>query len=197
MDNVVALPVPAPAVELVEVVVDFKGRRWPLFRHGQEEMLAKDLDLARWLGFANPHSIRKLIDRYTDELGGLFSAMEKNAASDGSERGRLGRTYYLTEQQALYLIAKSDTPKASEWLKLMIAVFMKARRGQLADAQQLAGYQDPAPAVEVVDEVKLPKPLMTELLNMMRADREDREAAREERRAQPLPGAGVAGCACH
>ena len=107
---------------LVPVVVDYEGRRWPMFKAGADP-LCKDLDLAAVLEFADPHKIRPLIERWSDELGGV-SAMVAETTPRG---GRPGRAYYLTEEQALFIIAKSETARATWVLKAMIQVFLKAR----------------------------------------------------------------------
>lgn len=115
---------------LVPLSIDHEGCTWPLWQHSgnNTEPLALDLDLARWLEFSYLYDIRKLIRRYAKELGEVFATVAK---TPGPEGGRPGKSYYLTEAQALFLAAKSETPKAHQVLKAMIAVFMLARRGLL------------------------------------------------------------------
>lgn len=106
--------------ELVPVVVDYQGQRWPMFKAGAEP-LCKDIDLALWLQYGRPRDIRKLIERQADSLGELTRATV--ARTDGPTE----TPYYLTEEQALFIAAKSETPRATELLKAMIQVFLKAR----------------------------------------------------------------------
>jgi hypothetical protein len=107
---------------LVPVVVDHEGQRWALFKAGAEP-LCKDLDLAEWLEFERTRNIRALIERYTDDLGPISLYREAKSGSVG----RPSEGYYLTESQALFIIAKSETPRATWMLKAMIQVFLKAR----------------------------------------------------------------------
>lgn len=63
----------------------------------------QDLELARLLGFARPHDIRELVDRWESALGPVFRAARKTSARGG----RPGREYLLTEEQALFITAKA------------------------------------------------------------------------------------------
>lgn len=120
------------AADLVPVVVQHEGAAWPLWRRrGELEPLALDLDVARWLEYQDIHKIRQLIARYRPDLGRV-SAMVAETSSKG---GRPGRGYYLTEPQALFLAAKSETPRATAVLKTLIAVFLQARRQAGGGAQ--------------------------------------------------------------
>lgn len=113
--------------ELQPLPVTLEGETWPLFlQRGSAAPLVRDLDLASWLGYERPHEIRRLIERHADELG-FFVTVTKNP--DG--RGRPGTDNYLTQEQALYLIAKSETAKAVALLKVVINVFLAATNGLL------------------------------------------------------------------
>lgn len=107
------------------IAIDLGGSGYELVIHGGRlDPLVKDLELARWLGFGTDYKIRDLISRWSNELGEVFTTAVKT-----SERGgRPGREYHLTEEQALFIAAKSETPRATQILKAMIAVFMEARR---------------------------------------------------------------------
>lgn len=140
--------------DLIPVTVEMNGAPWALWRQSSESKipLAKDLDVARWLGYSDPHMIRRLIDRYSDELGGV----SVTATETGAQGGRPGRAYYLNDEQALFIAAKSDTPNANAVLKTMIVLFKKA-------CAMLAGYEQtiadlrrqlaarPAPALRPTD----------------------------------------------
>jgi len=56
----------------------------------------------------------------------------------GVHREQVVNEYWLTERQALKVIAKSETEVADQILDEVIAVFVAYRRGQLAVPQQLA-----------------------------------------------------------
>jgi len=96
---------------------------------GDEEPRIRDLDLGERLGYANPIDIRKLIRRLEDEkkLKDLvvFATVAKTSG------GRPGREYWLTEAQALKVVAKSETSIADALLDEVIRVYMLARRGLL------------------------------------------------------------------
>lgn len=126
------------AAELLPVVVQHEGAAWPLWRRrGELEPLAFDLDVAEWLGYEVPRNVRKLVSRYRAELGRIsLHRGAKMPATDGTTRGRPEGGYLLTEAQALFLAAKSETPRAVVVLKSMIAVFLQARR-QSGGAAQL------------------------------------------------------------
>jgi len=82
----------------------------------------EDVVLARALGFSEPLNIRKLIRRYLPDLavfGEVFSKRKKPT----SVGGRPGETFYLNEEQAIFITAKSDTPKAAEITVEMVRVF--------------------------------------------------------------------------
>ena len=115
--------------DLIPVTIEHEGAPWALWRQSADskEPLAKDTDVAVWLGYDRPRDIRQLIDRYTDDLGVFSRHRTAKIATDGSKRGRPEEGYLLTEAQALFIAAKSETPKANVVLKTMIAVFLKAR----------------------------------------------------------------------
>jgi hypothetical protein len=86
----------------------------------------KDLDLAAFLGFSRATDIRKLIKRWESSLEGICATVAQNTG----KRGRPSEAYLLTEEQALFIVAKSDTSRATEMLRKIIAVFVKVRRGE-------------------------------------------------------------------
>ena len=121
------------STEMVPFVVELGGSPWPLWRQSADSKvaLAKDLDVARWLGYTDLHKIRELITRYGDELGGVSAT----AAETSPRGGRPAVSNFLTREQALFIAAKSETPNATAVLKTMIAVFVKAH-------DLLAGYAE-------------------------------------------------------
>jgi hypothetical protein len=94
----------------------------------------RDLDLAVSLGYEHPANIRKIIrgqavgKKLNDS--DIFSVTEFN-----SGRGRPAVTYWLTEEQALFVMAKSGTAKANAMLGQVIRVFVAARKGLLPQQQ--------------------------------------------------------------
>lgn len=96
-----------------------------------------DLRLAELLGFARPRAIREIIFRHHHELerfGEIRRAVRRNP-------GAIGRPvdgYLLNRKQALYLCAKSETPRAAEVTIQMVEVF-----------DQFLGLRDEAKTVKV------------------------------------------------
>lgn len=113
--------------DLVPIKVELGGTRYELLRAASGEPLVYDLEFGRWLEYSKPYKIRELIERHLQSLGEVSPTVGKTS----NRGGRPGREYHLTESQALFIAAKSDTPRATELLRTMIAVFMMARRGQL------------------------------------------------------------------
>lgn len=112
------------STELVPISVEHDGAMWPLWQSaGSKEPLAKDLDVAAWLGYEHPRRIRSLIKGHAIDLGEVRTA----AVQTTEKGGRPSAAYLLTEEQALFIAAKSETPKATQVLKAMIAVFLRAR----------------------------------------------------------------------
>jgi len=82
----------------------------------------EDLKLAAVLGFTNPHMIRTLIARHFKALH-AFGMVHIEERKSGPKGGRPSTVYYLNEEQAIYITAKSDTPKAAEITVQMVRVF--------------------------------------------------------------------------
>lgn len=60
----------APALALAPINIQMDGEALQLWQQGGGEPLAKDLDVAAWLGYETPRQIRELIDRHAPSLGG-------------------------------------------------------------------------------------------------------------------------------
>ena len=94
-----------------------------------------DLRLAAALGFANPHQIRPLIKRHLsalNEFGAVSPVWEKPSAKGG----RPSTVFYLNEEQAIYITAKSDTPRAAEITVQMVRVFRAHLAGKPVQVRQ-------------------------------------------------------------
>jgi hypothetical protein len=93
----------------------------------------RDEELAERLGYARPRVIRDLIRRLEREgkLKDLHQCRTVRLRADGRP-SKHATTYWLTEVQALKVIAKSETATADAILDEVIAVFVAWRRGELA-----------------------------------------------------------------
>ena len=106
--------------------------------HGEPRVA--DLDLAAKLGMADPHDIRRLINRNSAELGGYgeLSGMVPEKPS----QGRPGRTYLLNEPQALLVCMFARTERAAEVRRQVIEVFRAYRQGLLPPPAAAASIED-------------------------------------------------------
>jgi hypothetical protein len=154
--------------DLRPLPVIYDGRTYALCTAADpQEPLARDLDLAAWLGYERPRDIRKLIERHADALGVCATV----AQTSGPDGGRPTEVYLLREDQVLYLVAKSETPRASELLKMMIQVFIAARRGLLQPG---------------LDRESLKAELLADLAPLVVAAVKDRAATDNRRTAKEL-----------
>ncbi len=100
-----------------------------------DEPRIADFVLAKSIGFSRERDIRPLIERNLDVLS--------NFGSIARHVSRLGKTkqeatvYHLNEKQALYIIAKSNTPTAAEMTVAMVEVFHAYRHGHLQPTQPM------------------------------------------------------------
>lgn len=112
--------------------VQVEGRAF-LSDGNDAEPRARDTDIAEWLGYARPRSIRDLIKRAV-EAGHLSDTLTRRASRQVKNRQGMMVVevdeYWLTESQALWIAAKSETPKANEVLKGLIS-FYRAANEQL------------------------------------------------------------------
>lgn len=110
--------------------------RWRLEASASNnEPQIRDIDLAERLEYEHPRNIRRLIAGLIKK-GKLRdvdvrSATERTSMPQGGEREVEVNEYWLTEAQALKVIAKSETPAADALLDEMIEVFRLAIRGLL------------------------------------------------------------------
>ncbi len=94
------------------------------------EPKVQDLVLAKALGFSNPHQIRPLIKRHLSALN-AFGEVSPTWEKPGAKGGRPSRMFFLNEEQAIYITAKSDTPRAAEITVEMVRVFRDYLKGEV------------------------------------------------------------------
>ena len=113
---------------------------WSVAMDGEEPRIL-DEELGARLGFSRPAAIRDLIKRLVRDkkLSDIRCVRTARMQSTGLGRirSRLVDEHWLTEAQALKVIAKSETAIADAILDDVIAVFIAVRRGQLATPQQV------------------------------------------------------------
>lgn len=111
------------------------GWRLCVFSTDTGEPRIRDLDLADRLGYAKPHNIRNLIGRLIAEqkLSAVHVVFTVKTTSmpHGGVREVRSEEFWLTEAQALKVIARSETDIADKILDEVIEVFRLAIRGLL------------------------------------------------------------------
>ncbi len=106
---------------------------WTLHQErAEQEPLVRDLDIAAKLGYSRPGSIRLLIKRLID--AGQLGEVCNTVLQTSTKGGRPSSAYYLSEAQALKVIARSETAIASKILDEVIAVYLAYRKGLLPSA---------------------------------------------------------------
>lgn len=118
------------------ITITVDGSPWTLdCSQDDGEPRIRDLDLAEKLGYERPRKIRDLIQRLVCEGKFNDSDICPTVGQNAGKRGRPSTEYHLNEEQALYVIAKSETAEADRLLKVMIRVFVLARKGLLPNQQ--------------------------------------------------------------
>jgi len=120
---------------------------WQLDVRDADEPRIRDVDLAERLGYERPRKLRDIIRRYekSGDLSGVHvrPTVGRTSMPHGGERQVTVDEYWLTEADALFIVAKSETAEAKALTREMIRVFRLAMRRQLP-GQQLG----PDPATE-------------------------------------------------
>jgi len=101
-----------------------------------DEPRIADLKLATALGYQRPRHVRDLIERNFVPLS-KFGEFSRTYGETSSKGGRPTACYHLNEKQALYVIAKSNTPTAAEMTVAMVEVFHAYRHGHLQPTQPM------------------------------------------------------------
>lgn len=98
-----------------------------------EQALIADRDLAGALGHARERDVRKLIERWEPEIGPILSrvTMARGLFRGKTQGSAPVKEYLLTEQQALFVAAKSETKKATALLKEIVRVYVAVRKHML------------------------------------------------------------------
>lgn len=113
---------------------------WSVTMDGDEPRI-RDEELGIRLGFARPRDIRKLIERLLKDRKlndiRIRATVARVELRRGVHRDQFVNEHWLTEAQALKVIAKSETATADAILDEVIAVFIAVRRGQLGTPQQV------------------------------------------------------------
>lgn len=146
--------------------VTIEGVEYPTYRDDKGREVMQDLDIGRALELARPRDIRRVIVKHLSSLDEVSRVM---CAKPNPEGGRPEDSFYLTEDQALFIAAKCRTKAATAQLKRLIAVYMEARRGNGTVAVALATGQ--AHVAATADPA-----LLSELAAELRAGREERKA---------------------
>ena len=100
-----------------------------------DEPRIRDVDLARRLGFENVREIRRLIKRNFEERSMpqvRVTVTRTRIPNRNAFREDAVNEYWLTEEEALFVVTRSRTTIATTLTKEMIRVFVAVRRGLLS-----------------------------------------------------------------
>lgn len=102
---------------------------WEVDTTGDEPRV-RDVDLGARAGLAQPIDVRKIIRRNRAELE-MHSPLAVLATEAKTSGGRPGHEFWLTQAQAVNLVALMRTARASELRVSLTKLFVAYQRGQL------------------------------------------------------------------
>lgn len=118
-------------------IVRFGSWSFVAWEQSKDEPRIRDIDLAERLGYERPEAIRDLIKRLIRD-GKLNDNEVFRVVRKTSELGgRPPTEFWLTEAQALKVIAKSEAAMADPILDDMIRVYMAVRRGLIGPGESV------------------------------------------------------------
>ncbi len=133
------------------------------------EVRVLDLTLAERLGYERPRAIRDLIKRHQADLEAIGS-LPHRAANPGPKGGRPTTAFYLTQAQALFILAKSETARANIELTYVVEVFTQYQQGNLvakdAEAQAVLDAAEAARQARIA-EMREDKAIRHDVLRMI------------------------------
>ncbi len=115
---------------------------------GPDNALVHDLELGRWLAYAEPRMIRRLIKRVYPGFRGVHcrSTVERQLTNGGGVREYVVKEYWLTHTQALRVAMRAETADADVVQEFVAKVFLAVARGV---AKATAPVLDPAIAAAI------------------------------------------------
>ena len=121
----------------------------------ENELRILDIDLAQRLGFERPRNIRKLINRYLNEL----DEMGTRATVERVINGGKAKEYYLNRKQAIFITTKSETKDAINVTIEIIKKFEAYERGEITSFQIPQSYSEALRlAADQAEQIKELKP---------------------------------------
>lgn len=136
-------------MSLTKVEIEHEGNTYELVCDGQRRLI-RDTELGRILGLSRARDVRYLAKSHVSSLGVISRYRSAKIGSDGetATRGRPDEGYDFSEEQALFIVAKAETPRATALLKTIITVFLEVTRGspaapavsaEMAEARSMLG----------------------------------------------------------
>ena len=110
---------------------------------GEADHKIRDVDLSRFIGLGSIGTLRRRLREYENkgDLNRLDwrSCEERQSTGNGGVRVFQVKSAFLTMDQALFIVAKSDSPSANALTRHIISVFLKVQRqGGMATAPTTA-----------------------------------------------------------
>lgn len=109
---------------------------WEVDTTGDEPRV-RDVDVAARGGMSRPRNVRKLIVRNRKELE-IHGPLEVCSTAEQTSGGRPGQEFWLSEAQAMNLVALLRTPQARELRAGLVKVFLKLRDEKFVTAAKPA-----------------------------------------------------------
>lgn len=101
---------------------------------GDAEPRASAADVAAWIEFGRLRDFKKLVARH-EAAGNVRpywrDTVARQSTGNGATREYVSREAWLGEEDALFIVSQSGTPKATAITKKMIEVFVAVRRGTM------------------------------------------------------------------
>lgn len=107
-----------------------------------DEARVRDIDLAERMGLARPRDVRRVITANWAEVA-AHGEIRICALGAQNTRGRPGLEYWLTEDQALAVVALLKTPRARDVRIVLVKAFGALRRGTANVPTRLDASQGP------------------------------------------------------
>jgi hypothetical protein len=97
-------------------------------RQDDGEARVSDVEMAERLGYPEVKNFRALIQKHAKTLN-KFNVLRVQREITPGQSGRPSVSFFLTEQQAIYVVAKSEAPLATEITVAIVKAFVAYRRG--------------------------------------------------------------------
>jgi hypothetical protein len=100
------------------------------------EWRVRDVELGQWLGYSRPVQIRELIERLSKTGFFADSGVIRTARKTSEAGGRPGNEFWLDEESAYLVTARSETAKGKDFMRRLVRMFLSLKSAAV-DVEQL------------------------------------------------------------